>query len=127
MGLDIYFLARDNHQNGAVVETQEHQEVGAFRKVKPLLTWFREHTGASDEQHAFPVTRRSLAALLRDLSMLTPGNCHRLFPYVTGSRLRGEDYAGDYWYDVDDVKACVSDSLKTFDFERRSLVMLALW
>lgn len=36
MGLDIYFMARDNHQNGAVVETQEHQEVGAFRKVMPL-------------------------------------------------------------------------------------------
>lgn len=127
MGLDIYFLARDNHHSGAVVGTQEHQEVGAFRKVKPLLTWFREHTGASDEQHAFPVTRSSLAALLRDLSMLTPGNCHRLFPYVTGSCLRGEDYAGDYWYDVDDVKAWVRDTLKTFDFERRSLVMLALW
>lgn len=79
MGLDIYFLARDNHQNGAVVETQEHQEVGAFRKVKPLLTWFREHTGASDEQHAFPVTRRSLAALLRDLSMLTPGTATGCF------------------------------------------------
>lgn len=92
MGLDIYFLARDNHHSGAVVGTQEHQEVGAFRKVKPLLTWltwFREHTGASDEQHAFPVTRSSLAALLRDLSMLTPGNCHRLFPYVTDSCLRG--------------------------------------
>ncbi|HCB9565678.1 TPA: hypothetical protein M2P87_005035, partial [Escherichia coli] len=72
-------------------------------------------------------TRSSLAALLRDLSMLTPGNCHRLFPYVTGSCLRGEDYAGDYWYDVDDVKAWVSNTLKTFDFERRSLVMLALW
>lgn len=28
MGLDIYFLARDNHQNGAVVETQEHQRWG---------------------------------------------------------------------------------------------------
>lgn len=64
MGLDIYFLARDNHQNGAVVETQEHQEVGAFRKVMPLLTWFRNHTGAS--------------------SMLTPGNCHSLFPYFCG-------------------------------------------
>ena len=119
MGLDIYFMARDNHQNGTVVETQEHQEVGAFRKVMPLLTWFRNHTGASDEQHTFPVTRRSLTALLRDLSMLTPGNCHRLF--------RGEDYADDYWYDVNDVKAWVSDTLKTFDFERRSLVMLALW
>ncbi|HBP9008427.1 TPA: hypothetical protein L6730_004865, partial [Escherichia coli] len=47
MGLDIYFMARDNHQNGAVVETQEHQEVGAFRKVMPLLTWFRNHTDAS--------------------------------------------------------------------------------
>ena len=53
MGLDIYFMARDNHQNGAVVETQEHQEVGAFRKVMPLLTWFRNHTDASDEQHTF--------------------------------------------------------------------------
>ncbi|MEH0041521.1 hypothetical protein, partial [Escherichia coli] len=110
-----------------VVETQEHQEVGAFRKVMPLLTWFRNHTDASDEQHTFPVTRRSLAALLRDLSMLTPGNCHRLFPYVRNSCLRGEDYAGDYWYDVDDVKAWVSNTLRTFDFERRSLVMLALW
>ncbi|KXL57655.1 hypothetical protein, partial [Escherichia coli] len=96
MGLDIYFMARDNHQNGAVVETQEHQEVGAFRKVMPLLTWFRNHTDASDEQHTFPVTRRSLTALLRDLSMLTPGNCHSLFPYVRNSRLRGEDYADDY-------------------------------
>ncbi len=28
MGLDIYFLARDNHHSGAVVGTQEHQEVG---------------------------------------------------------------------------------------------------
>ncbi|EHI0558496.1 hypothetical protein J2I14_004937, partial [Escherichia coli] len=106
---------------------QEHQEVGAFRKVMPLLTWFRNHTDASDEQHTFPVTRRSLTALLRDLSMLTPGNCHSLFPYVRNSRLRGEDYADDYWYDVNDVKAWVSDTLKTFDFERRSLVMLALW
>ncbi|UUF23956.1 hypothetical protein NQB67_22810 [Escherichia coli] len=92
MGLDIYFMARDNHQNGAVVETQEHQEVGAFRKVMPLLTWFRNHTGASDEQHTFPVTRRSLAALLRDLSMLTPGKlpqavslCQKLV--FTGRRL----------------------------------------
>ncbi len=46
--------------------------------------------------------------------------CHRLV-------FTGEDYAGDYWYDVDDVKAWVSNTLKTFDFERRSLVMLALW
>ena len=33
MGPDIYFMAHDNHQNGAIVETQEHQEAGAFRKM----------------------------------------------------------------------------------------------
>ncbi|MFO6427887.1 hypothetical protein ACLBOM_33125 [Escherichia coli] len=65
---------------------------------------------------------------MRDLSMLTPGTATGCF-LMSGNfcSLRGEDYAGDYWYDVDNVKQWVSDTLKTFDFERRSLVMLALW
>ncbi|STE83638.1 Uncharacterised protein [Escherichia coli] len=101
--------------------------MGAFRKVMPLLTWFRNHTDASDEQHTFPVTHRSLTALLRDLSMLTPGNCHSLFPYVRNSRLRVKTMLMTTGMDVNDVKAWVSDTLRTFDFERCSLVMLALW
>ncbi|EQC3055427.1 hypothetical protein ACY3YB_004331 [Escherichia coli] len=46
---------------------------------------------------------------------------------MSQARVYGGKITGDYWYDVDDVKAWVSNTLKTFDFERRSLVMLALW
>lgn len=135
MGLDIYFFAREKVQaqdaripaEGDAAAVQERTKVGYFRKVNALVAWFENHAGEVENCVERPVTRAELEVLQRDLDSLTPANCREVFPVTDGFFFGSQDYNEWYWRDVEDVKAWVSRTLETFDFERRTLVLWAWW
>ena len=128
MGLDINFYRQNKSDH------DDYDEVGYFRKVNFLLTYFDVHE--NDNCTDIPITKDQIESLAQDTNAelihknLDVDNKEPLNESLRTKKVffgGSIDYDDYYWQDIECVRDWANDILKSFEWDKYNLVMCAWW
>ena len=117
MGLDIFFTKK--HYNN----------IGYFRKVNFLVSFFEEYGYNRDNQEGIEVYKDTILDLLDRCNKVLEDNSKAkgLLPTAEGFFFGSTEYDEYYMQDIEDTIEIIKNVLATTDFETQMLAYCSSW
>lgn len=134
MGLDITFYKQSK------LDSRYHEEIGYFRKVNFILTYFNVEDNANCEdvyitKEQFEQFIVDLNTEIKNVSFDSEDNLLGDPPIPTNEKLKTKsvffggstEYGECYWYNIRRVRNWAQEAIKKIDWDKDDLCIVAWW